>query len=161
MGGMYETRHRLYTTVYPPPVREWVLGRNGQISLTGGGMLFWPVSSFLPTFLTIFSIFSSENVLKRFFELPPRPPTCRHPPPTPYTPPVGLPSQISLTGGQPKKGQISLTGGGILLGGYTVGAYYPVRESCMSIGGGKTSNFIHKEKALEVTLKEVFRCVYA
>ena len=95
--------------------------RGKSLLLEGVGMLFWPVSSFLPIFLTIFSIFSSENVLKRFFGLPPRPPTCRHPPPTPYTPPAGLPNQISLTGGQPKKGQISLTGGGgTLLGGYTV-----------------------------------------
>ena len=38
--------------------------------LLGGGVLFWPVSSFLPTFLTIFSILCSENVLKRFFGLP-------------------------------------------------------------------------------------------
>ena len=122
LGGLLlEGVDRRYYRI-PPPVREWVLGRNGQISLTGGGMLFSLVSSFLPTFLTIFSIFSCENVLKRFFGLPPSPPTCRHPPPTPYTPPVGLPSQISFTGGQPKKGpNLSYWGGGgVSYWGYTV-----------------------------------------
>ena len=102
---------------YTPPSKRMGFGSKWPNLSYWGGMLFWPVSSFLPTFLTIFSIFSSENVLKRFFGLPPRPPTCSHPPPTPYTPPLGLPSQISLTGGQPKKGQISLTGGVSYWGG--------------------------------------------
>ena len=79
-------------------------------SLILGGYAFLASFLFSLNFFDYFSIFSCENVLKRFFGLPPRHPICRHPPPTPYTPPVGLPSQISLTGGQPKKGQISLTG---------------------------------------------------
>ena len=88
--------------------------------LLGGGMLFWPVSSFLPTFLTIFSIFSSENVLKCFFGLPPRPSTCRHPPPTPLNAPCGAPEpnlslgvSLSLLGVSPKRAKSLLLGRGI------------------------------------------------
>ena len=101
--------------LHPSPVIESILDQNDQILATVGGTLFWWAKAFFVHEWVDFLSRQPRNCAIRSRAITLTPP--KHPLP----PPTTLSRQILVTGGQPKNGQISVTGGVYYWeGGYTL-----------------------------------------
>ena len=107
-------KHPSPTYLAPKPnLSYWGSAQKGPNLSYWGGMPFWPVSSFLPTFLTIFLYFFFGKRVKTLLWVTPEAPNMQTP--IPYL--FGSQAKSLLLGVSPKRAKSLLLGGGYLTGG--------------------------------------------